>query len=357
MAGKTNHWKLGLFVLCSLIVGVGVLIGLGASRFDEEETLYVTYFDESVQGLDEESPVKFRGVTIGSVSQISIAPDGRHVQVQSALDVRVLENLGLDPDALGAPADLRFQLASAGLTGLKFLQVDFFAPGSQPPPVLPFNTPDNYIPAASSMLKSIEDSVIQTVGRFPETADQVLAMLRNINEILEDIHDKKIPERVLATLDKFDRTLDSANGVMNEAQDTIAMARHEIQQLEAAELSKEARAAVSELHQSLAHANEVLARVKREGGIIDNVETTTRILESEAENLDGTMASVNATMGSVRGTADAFRDVAYDATRISGDIDATLVVIREASNSIRRVADALERDSDMLIKGRSRGEP
>jgi phospholipid/cholesterol/gamma-HCH transport system substrate-binding protein len=79
----TNHWKLGLFILLALGVMIGTLFWLGAQRFQRMSFPAVTYFDESVQGLDVGSPVKFRGVTVGTVSDITIAPDHRHVQVWS----------------------------------------------------------------------------------------------------------------------------------------------------------------------------------------------------------------------------------------------------------------------------------
>jgi ABC-type transporter Mla subunit MlaD len=62
----TNHWKLGLFVLVGLFVMFGALFWLGARRFQRTSFPAVSYFDESVQGLDVGSPVKFRGVTVGT---------------------------------------------------------------------------------------------------------------------------------------------------------------------------------------------------------------------------------------------------------------------------------------------------
>ena len=56
---------------------------LGARSLQKEVGRYVSYFDESVQGLDVGSPVKFRGVTIGTVGGIDVAPDHRHVEVRA----------------------------------------------------------------------------------------------------------------------------------------------------------------------------------------------------------------------------------------------------------------------------------
>ena len=91
----TNHWKLGLFVLLGVGAMLGALFWLGARRFRRESFPAVSYFDESVQGLDVGSPVKFRGVTVGTVADITIAPDHRHVQITSDVYVDALVRLGL----------------------------------------------------------------------------------------------------------------------------------------------------------------------------------------------------------------------------------------------------------------------
>ena len=77
MAVGTNRWKLGLFVLLGMGLALAAIVLLGARNFNEKTVTYLTFFDESVQGLDAGSPVKFRGVTIGRVATIDVAPDHR----------------------------------------------------------------------------------------------------------------------------------------------------------------------------------------------------------------------------------------------------------------------------------------
>ena len=95
MAAPTNHWKLGLFVVVGIVLSLTTITFLGAQSLQKQVVSYQTYFDESVQGLEVGSPVKFRGVTIGTVSAIDIAADRRHVEVTSELAVIDLSDLGL----------------------------------------------------------------------------------------------------------------------------------------------------------------------------------------------------------------------------------------------------------------------
>src|SRR5690606_20013484 len=127
------------------------------------------------QGLEIGSPVKYRGVPIGTISAIDIAPDRRHVDVSLQLYTSELKRLGLSTEAHAGvggtrftiPDDLRTQLASQGITGVKFVSIDFFNVVTNPPAELEFETPDNTIPAAASLMKTLEDSVVQAVEQFP----------------------------------------------------------------------------------------------------------------------------------------------------------------------------------------------
>ncbi|HVZ36248.1 MAG TPA: MlaD family protein, partial [Polyangiaceae bacterium] len=128
MTAPTNHWKLGLFVVGAALVGLAT-IGLFAGRALRKDTVrYTSYFDEAVGGLSEGSSVSYRGVKIGKVSQINIAPDHRHVEIKYDLGVDELKRLGLAKGsgrktAIQVPPDLRVQVGSSGLTGSKYLQI------------------------------------------------------------------------------------------------------------------------------------------------------------------------------------------------------------------------------------------
>ena len=71
---------------------------------------------------------------------------------------------------IAVPPELRVQLGSAGITGVKFILIDFFSIADNPIVPLPFPVPDNYIPSARSTMKNLEDSVVHAVDRFPEVA-------------------------------------------------------------------------------------------------------------------------------------------------------------------------------------------
>ena len=363
MATSTGHWKLGLFVLLGLFVAFGTVVWLGAAEIDKDVARYVSYFDESVQGLDVGSPVKFRGVRIGNVSGIRVAPDHRHVEVEAEVDIKELASMGIDAKTRVVPEGLRVQLASAGITGLKFIQVDFFDPEKQPVLELPFRPRADYIPAARSTLKSLEDSVVQSVGKFPETTDQINAMLHKINALLADVNTRRIPGRVVTTINKVNDTVDEGKLV-------LALTRKKIRRLDVATMSDNMVAAsknvesltakgaqaLDNVNATLIRTNRLLARAEKKGGMMDDVEESMKVLKTEAKQLEGTMAIAKATMKSFKATADAFANVARDASTVTGDLSKTLSSVSQAADSIRRVTDVLEREPDMLLKGRAGSE-
>ena len=68
------------------------------------------------------------------------------------------------------PPDLRVQLGVAGDHGRE-VHPDRLLPSETIRATLPFPVPENYIPAAVSTMKNLEDSVVKAVDRFPEIAD------------------------------------------------------------------------------------------------------------------------------------------------------------------------------------------
>lgn len=322
MAAPTNHWKLGLFVVVGIVMTLTSVAVLGARSARTEVGRYVSFFDESVQGLEVGSPIKFRGVTVGSVGRIDIAPDHRHVEVTTDLIVaelaRLRLNVGEGPvkrDArkkLAIATDLRVQLASAGLTGVKFLQLDFLDIADYPPPDLPFPVPENYIPAAASTMKNLEDSLVRFMNRLPEITDQLAGILAKVDGVLGEVQDKKLPEQLAGMLDR-------TNHILIETQQKLA-------QLDTEKLSKGAEKTLEGLNQTVNRINALLKQLDGDKGLLSSVMRAT----------------------------DAFGDTARGASGIGGQLEDTLTAVQEAARSVRKLADSLEKDPDMLLKGRGR---
>ena len=288
MSAPTNHWKLGAFVVGSILVGLTAAAILTAQTLQAVTVTYKSYFDEAVTGLEVGSPVRFRGVRIGNVSAVDVAPDRRHVEITYSLGVAVLNRLGLTGTTHGkktkisVPPSLRVQIASTGLTGTKYLQIDFFDTGGAPPPVLPFPVPDNYIPATPSTMKNLEDAVVRAVDQLPDLVHELGGVVAKMNVILDDVSRRGLPGKAAATLDGAG--------------------------------------------QALAKMDRVLDRLDRADGLL----------------------------ASVQQTSDSLGDLA--GPRLAANLDETGRDLREAAVAVRQLVEALQRDPDMLIKGKTRAD-
>ena len=70
MSARANFFKIGLFVIGATAALVVLLVLLGAGKLFQTKIVMETYFNESVQGLELGSKVKYRGVIVGEVKSI-----------------------------------------------------------------------------------------------------------------------------------------------------------------------------------------------------------------------------------------------------------------------------------------------
>ena len=77
----TSKFKLGLFIIIAVIVFFAGLMILGSFEQFKEKAYVTTLVSESVQGLSVGSSVKYMGVPIGSVREISIYPSGNVIRI------------------------------------------------------------------------------------------------------------------------------------------------------------------------------------------------------------------------------------------------------------------------------------
>lgn len=317
MSTPTNHWKLGMFVVSAMLVAVGAVVYFGTRSLPKETITYSSYFDEAVTGLEVGSPVKFRGVNVGNVSNISVAPDRRHVQVSYDIVSDSAKRLALDKPAteksqLGSA--LRAQLGSMGVTGVKYVSLDLFDESEQPE-ALTFEPAPHYIPTQPSTLKNIEAAVTDAAHRLPEVTDRLVGMLTRINGILDSVSEQGIPQRAGQTLAHVDQVL--------------SVMQVKLEQFKSVELSAQSTATLSQLQDTITRVNRLIDRVDGQSGVIANAER----------------ASIS--MG----------DAARNASHIGNEAERTLREVGEAASAIRELADALERQPDMLLKGRARTQP
>src|SRR5215467_6534538 len=104
MSQKANPVAVGLFLVFGAMLGIaGVLIFSSRSLF-HPRVKEILYFDASLKGLNPGAPVKFRGVTVGSVAEVLI----RHNQSSNDFSMPVL--ISIDKKLAQAKSDESLQI-------------------------------------------------------------------------------------------------------------------------------------------------------------------------------------------------------------------------------------------------------
>ena len=202
MDSLKTKFRVGVFVVLGFVIIFIAVVWLGLSHHLEKGRYYVAYFDESVQGLNKDSPVKYRGVSIGRVGSISVAPDATLVEVV----------LKIDPEV---KPDVNFvaQLKAVGITGIMFVELDRRKP-SDPDltPRIGFPSKHPIIPTKPSEIQQIISEINQVLEQLKsfDLADisiKVKSILNNFDQTMNEMRLAELSQKMANSLAQFDKTL------------------------------------------------------------------------------------------------------------------------------------------------------
>lgn len=198
MRQRMNYYKIGIFVILSLFIVSLFIILLGAGNLFQKNLSLETYFDESIQGLDVGSIVKFRGVKVGTVKEITFVQDkykldpdnpnfsqGRYVLVKMA--VKNFFNLSSRKEIDNVvkqmvETGLRIKLTSQGLTGTSYLEIDYLDKESNEILAISWEPKEVYVPSTKSTITKIGASMDEFLKKL-DAAD-IENMAKNLNTLV-----------------------------------------------------------------------------------------------------------------------------------------------------------------------------
>ncbi|HKE00433.1 MAG TPA: MlaD family protein [Planctomycetota bacterium] len=338
MSTTANHWKLGLFVVAGVLLGFGTLLWLGRARLHRQVRPLVTFVDEAVQGLEIGAPLKFRGVTVGAVKALRIGPDRRRIEIEMNVFVDVVERLGISTEEareIRARRDIRLQIASSGITGVKYVLMDYFDPVRFPPPNLPFETPENYVPSTPSTMKSLETGLTDSLEKLPPAIERASTVLASLDATIVDLDVKGLRKRIDGTLERIDAAIVDAD---------------------VKKLSGGVEVALTSLRETLDELRRVAhsfdARTEGLQPLVARVDSATATIEAAIRE-----ARVGDTTASLRGATDGVADVSAVASSVQAELGSTFVNLRDAAASLRSLLRMLERDPQSPLFGKTPETP
>jgi phospholipid/cholesterol/gamma-HCH transport system substrate-binding protein len=218
MASQKTKFVVGLFLVCGIGIALLAFIWLGMSRYFEKGRFYVTYFNESVQGLDKDSPVKYRGVSVGRVHSIGVAPDSKLVKVVLKIETGMVLDINMVA-----------QLKSVGITGSVFIELDQ-KKRDEPDRSPPLSFPSEYPIVASKpselgeILRGIDEILNKIKALDLEGITvKIKSNLDTIEKTVQEANVKGLSRKVERSLDQLNQILDGHqwDKILASTQDTI----------------------------------------------------------------------------------------------------------------------------------------
>lgn len=208
MASLKTKMTVGLFVAIGIVIAIIAIIWLGMSNYLLEGMYYAAYFDESVQGLDKDSPVKYRGLSIGRVHSISVAQDATLIEV-----ILKIESEQQIEEAL--TVDLVARLKSVGITGIMFVELERKRPGELDfTPTLSFKPKYPVVATRPSEIQKLMEGVNNVINQIQALdiqgiTERIKSTLDSVNQAVDDVQIKQISENIQSILKKAESVLET----------------------------------------------------------------------------------------------------------------------------------------------------
>ena len=323
MSKKASTTSIGLFLILGLTLAVaGVVIFSSRSLF-HPKVKEILYFDASLKGLDPGAPVKFRGVTIGSVVEVLI----RHNQhsndfsmpVVIALDKKLAQSKSDEYVPIGVQSRLDLLIrrgfrarldAESLVTGVLYISLDIVP--TAPPPMFHQLKPEYLeIPTLPSDIQQLLANLAHIDVRG--LADKLSGLLTRIDSKLSELNVAEINAGIT-------NLLGSANDVVTAPDLTNSF---------------------TALRQTLAQAGSLLTHVDCR-------------VDPLADGITKTLTDAQKTLADLRVAVGNVSDLLGPDSALRPDLVQALEQVSAAGRSVADLAEFLQRNPNALLVGKKR---
>ena len=309
---RANPKVVGGFIIGGSLLLLLAIAALVSGKFFTHSTTLMSFFPESVRGLQIGSPVTFRGVPLGQVTAI----DAYMVHKDGGIDIAVTYQVNLDciHDPAGTVSalqsrgpeeaarfltdkGLRAELQSTSLvTGQLYIDLDFHP--DQPPRMVDIATAHPQVPTAPTKMQVLTNRVEKLANAISEVPFDEIA--RNLSETLTAFRD-------LARAPEVRTALSAAGNAGKDLSKTLGKVDRLVADLRGKVGDADVKLVVADLHRTLEAAQKGLSQIQQ----------------------------------TLAGTSGAQREFSH-----------TLSEISRAAAAVRVLADYLERNPSSLVEGK-----
>jgi paraquat-inducible protein B len=333
MSKKANPTTVGGFVLGAVVLMVAAVFLFGGGRLFRDTETFVAYFEGSLAGLDVGAPVTFRGVRIGSVTEIlsvyNIELDQFYLPVVFEIEGDHFTNVGdpaqsnldVDPDDGQAFMNHLFENGLRAtlnmrsfVTGQLNVELDTH-PGT---PMELKNYPAEY-PEFPTIPSGIQ--------RITATARRILEKLQDvpIEEIVTDTRDAVAAIEELAGSEDLRAAIAGADKLIN---------------------SPDLAASIVSLRSALGHFDDATQSAAR---VMDAIEPEAKPIVTQ---LQETSDKLQAALDEARNAVASFEESVAEDSDLRVRTTQAMEEVQRAARSIRILSELLERHPEALLRGK-----
>jgi paraquat-inducible protein B len=323
MSIHANPTSIGLFTIGAVILGLIGITMLASTTWFTKQTKFTSFFSESVNGLEIGAPVKFQGVPVGRVTNLLIQIESRdktfQVPVEYEVDLSRLKSFGGafvdldDPEVLREQIidGLRAQLQMESMvTGQLYIELAYMSvPAIAELETRPTRFPE--IPTTPSLLAAFGTQAGSMVG-------DVLRILFRVNEMLEAVNMEELNRSVVSSAQAVERLAESPS----------------------------IRGAFEQIPTMTAQFNRTMGEMEL---LAERLSGSVGPLR---EHMDATNAEVVLTLQSMRLAMDATQGMLSTDSGVGYEMTEAFSSMKDAADALRLLSLALERNPDMLLRGK-----
>src|SRR5512139_525432 len=328
MSKQASETLIGAFVLGALGLVVAGVVVFGSGELFRKVNKDVMFFEGSVKGLQIGTPIVFRGVQIGHVTDIVLRVNAKdltafvpvYAEIYPQKIVPIEEKLSYDEQYLQALIEkgLRAQLQlQSFVTGQLIVNLDFYP-----------NTPVRLV----GLEKKYHE-----IPTIPSSMEQ-------LTKRLEELPLKEIADRLNETLAGINRLVNSPDlqasiGSLNQMlKDSDTLVKN--LNAEVGPLASDIKGTTDAARKAFVQAEKTLRFDEGAPGQI-------------ASGIKETLSSAQATLKATHKAVENINGIAGQNANLGYEIGRTLEQIAELSRSIRVLADYLERHPEAFLRGKS----
>lgn len=356
MDSKVNYALIGLLVIILSILLVAVILWLSVGTKQKVYDTYQAYIQESVSGLNRQAPVKYRGVEVGYVRDISLIAD-RPNEVLVLLDIE--RNVPIKQDTL-------VLLSTQGLTGLAHIELTGGSIESSPPLRQP-GQPYPEIKTKPSLLVRLDTTISTVLTHLEKVSEVANSFFNKVNldrDLLSKLNsnfshlsravDELLSEKNLLAVTNTLHYVEKVTGTFANHTDNISASLLNLEQTtsNANKMSLQLSNLLAQLETSL------ITLSTTANSFNDTAKIINHMVESNRQDVEKTTQAVAKTAANITtAVAESREDLNYFTRQALPEVTTLLRELHILLNTLRSFTQELEHKPNMLLFGKSKPAP